>query len=193
MCFFRTISRVSDFNFKPRCLGRVVMARKVFFSFHYEPDNWTASQVRNIGAIEGNEPCSDNDWESIKRGGDQAIERWIAKQLEGRTCTIVLVGAETANRKWVIHEIQESWNKGMGVVGIRIHNLKNRYGLQSSPGSNPFTQLHFVNKTDKYLSSVAKLYDPPYQSSTDVYSYIAKNLQAWIDEAISTRDNFVLQ
>lgn len=32
------------------------MARKVFFSFHYQPDNWRVSQVRNIGVIEGNQP-----------------------------------------------------------------------------------------------------------------------------------------
>lgn len=24
-----------------------------FYSFHYAPDNWRASQVRNIGAVEG--------------------------------------------------------------------------------------------------------------------------------------------
>ena len=39
------------------------MARKCFYSFHYQPDNVRASQVRNIGAIEGNQPVSDNDWE----------------------------------------------------------------------------------------------------------------------------------
>ncbi len=36
------------------------MARKVFFSFHYKPDNGRASQVRNIGAIEGSQAVSDN-------------------------------------------------------------------------------------------------------------------------------------
>ncbi len=95
------------------------MARKVFYSFHYKPDNWRASQVRNIGVIEGNEPCSDNDWESVTRGGEQAIGRWIAEQIKDRTCAVVLVGTATAQRKRVIHEIQECWNSGMGVVGIR--------------------------------------------------------------------------
>ena len=67
------------------------MARRVFCSFHYAPDNWRASQVRNIGVIEGNRPATDNDWESITRGGDKAIKRWIADQLSGRSCTVVLV------------------------------------------------------------------------------------------------------
>ena len=81
------------------------MARKVFYSFHYNPDNWRASQVRNIGAIEGNQPAKDNDWETITKGGDKAIEKWIADQMSGRSCVVVLIGAGTANRKWINHEI----------------------------------------------------------------------------------------
>ena len=51
--------------------------RKVFYSFHYVPDAWRASQVRNMGVMEGNQPASDNDWESIKKKGDAAIKSWI--------------------------------------------------------------------------------------------------------------------
>src|SRR4029077_17596785 len=101
------------------------MARKAFYSFHYDEDNWRASQVRNMGVIEGNVPVSDNDWEAVKKGGDKAIEKWIAEQLSGKSCAVVLVGAQTSERKWVIHEIQEAWNAKKGVVGVRIHNLKN--------------------------------------------------------------------
>ena len=43
------------------------MARKAFFSFHYKPDNWRASQVRNIGTVEGNNAVSDNDWSDYER------------------------------------------------------------------------------------------------------------------------------
>src|SRR5712692_401175 len=99
------------------------MARKVFYSFHYDNDYWRTQQVRNIGFIEGSTPVSANDWEAVKNGGDRAIEKWITNQLVGRSCTVVLVGAETANRKWVRREIIESWNSQKGVVGIRIHNL----------------------------------------------------------------------
>jgi hypothetical protein len=168
------------------------MARNVFYSFHYEADNWRAAQVRSMGVIEGNEPCSDNDWESVKKGGDAVIEKWIAKQLEGRTCAVVLVGSGTAGRKWITHEIQEAWNGGRGVVGIRIHNLKNQQQQQSLAGSNPFDNLHFVQNPSKYLSSVAKLYDPPYWQSTDVYAHIKDNLGAWIEEAIEIKNTFKL-
>lgn len=112
------------------------MARKVFYSFHYNPDNWRASQVRNIGAIEGNQPAKDNDWETITKGGDKAIEKWIADQMSGRSCVVVLIGAGTANRKWINHEIVKGWNDGKGVLGIYVHNLKNSEGKTSSKGSN---------------------------------------------------------
>jgi len=70
--------------------------RRVFYSFHYKADAWRAAQVRNMGVVEGNEPVSDNDWEQITRGGDATIERWIDKQMEGRSCVVVLIGSWTA-------------------------------------------------------------------------------------------------
>ena len=110
------------------------MARRVFYSFHYEADSWRASQVRNIGTIEGNRPVSDNAWEQVKRGGDKAIQNWIDGQLKGRSCTIVLIGANTAGRKWINYEIKKSWNEGKGLLGIHIHNLRDRDGFQSAKG-----------------------------------------------------------
>ena len=114
------------------------MARTCFYSFHYKPDNARASQVRNIGVIEGNQPASDNDWELVTRGGDAAIERWIASRMKGKTCAVILVGNATANRKWINHEIVKAWDNRLGVVGIYIHGLKNLAGEISIKGSNPF-------------------------------------------------------
>jgi hypothetical protein len=111
------------------------MGRRAFYSFHYKPDNWRAATVRNIGVIEGNKPASDNDWESVTKGGDDAIKRWIASQMYGRSCTVVLVGADTANRKWINYEIVKSWDDSMGVVGIRIHGLKDSNQQTSTMGS----------------------------------------------------------
>lgn len=165
------------------------MVRKVFFSFHYKPDCVRASQVRNIGVIEGNPSATDNDWETITKGGDVAIQKWIDNQLSGRTCTVVLIGENTAKRKWIDYEIQKAWNDGLGVVGIHIHNLKNFSGEQSKKGSNPFS--HFTMDRDKTsLSNIVKVYDPPYYDSKQVYKYISDNLDAWIEEAIKIRNNY---
>ena len=54
---------------------------------------------------------SANTWEEVKKGGDAAIEKWIAANSTG----LLYSGAETANHTWVINEIVKSWNLGMGV------------------------------------------------------------------------------
>nr|VFK50024.1 MAG: MTH538 TIR-like domain (DUF1863) [Candidatus Kentron sp. TC] len=156
--------------------------------FNYKPDNWCAAQVRNMGVIEGNPPCSDNDWESIKKGSDAAIKKWISDQMSGKSCIVVLIGSNTAGRKWIEHETIEGWNSGKGVVGIYIHNLQNSNQEKTSKGANPFASITF-EKTGKKLSSIVKAYDPPYSRSTSVHNYIKENLVGWIEEAISIRNS----
>ena len=164
------------------------MARKVFFSFHYKPDNWRASQVRQMGVIEGDSPVSDNDWEKITKGGDSAIEKWIAGQMTGKSCVVVLIGAETAGRKWIEYEICKAWNDKKGVLGIHIHKLKNSDQKQSTKGANPFDSITFDQNKVK-LSTVVKVYDPPFSDSPNVYDYIKKNMADWVEAAIKIRDS----
>jgi hypothetical protein len=165
------------------------MARKTFFSFHYKPDNWRAAKVRNIGVVEGNQPVTDNAWEEVTKGGDKAIQDWIDGQLKGRSCTIVLIGAATAGRKWIKYEIEKSWNDGKGVLGVHVHNLEDREGNQSEKGRNPFDD--FTMKRDsKKLSSIVKAYDPPYSTSPKVYEYISSNLESWVEDAVSIRADY---
>ena len=159
--------------------------RQVFYSFHYTNDAWRASQVRNIGVVEGNRPASDNDWEKVKRGGDNAIKKWIAEQMEYRSCTVVLVGSKTADRKWINHEIIESWNKKMGVVGIYIHGLKDSNGYTSDKKKNPFDYIKF--KDGAKLSSIVKCYDPVGLNSQERYDWIKKHLDNVVEKAIRIR------
>jgi hypothetical protein len=161
------------------------MARKVFFSFHYKPDNWRASQVRNAGVVEGNTPVSDNDWETITRGGDGAIQKWIDGQLSGKSCAVVLIGNGTAGRKWIKYEIKKAWSEKKGVLGIYVHNLKDQSGQQSSKGKNPFDEFTIDGKP---FSGVVRAYDPAYATSTEVYACIKNNIERWVDDAIDIRD-----
>jgi len=163
------------------------MARNVFYSFHYDKDAWRASQVRNMGVVEGNVPARDNDWESVKRGGDAAIERWIDAQMSGRSCAVVLIGAETATRKWVKHEIKRAWELRKGVVGVYIHQLKDLNGATANKGVNPFNAFN-ISGTD--FNRIVKTYDSPYYDSKQAYSYIYSNLASWIDEAIAIRARY---
>jgi MTH538 TIR-like domain (DUF1863) len=162
------------------------MAKRVFFSFHYKPDNWRVAMIRSIGAIEGNKAATDNDWESIAKGGDDAIKKWISGQLEGKSCTVLLVGSNTADRKWINYEIVQSWNEKKGIVGIYIHGLKNNDGEVATKGKNPFDFIGYGD-AGKKLSSIVKCYDPAGSSSQERYKWIAENLANAIDEAVAIR------
>jgi hypothetical protein len=148
------------------------------------------SQIRNIGVAEGNKPVTDNDWETIIGAGEDKIEKWIEEQMRYRSCTIVLIGEETANRKWINHEIVESWNKGMGIVGICIHGLKNSNNHLSNKGKNPFDCIKF-EKNGEPLSSVVKCYNPAGTNSKERYNWIAENLEEAVEEAIAIRSNWI--
>jgi hypothetical protein len=166
------------------------MARRVFYSFHYVPDCQRAAKVRNMGIIEGNRPATDNEWETIMRGGGAAIERWIDGQLNGKSCTVVLIGSLTAGRKWINYEIGKSWNSGKGVMGIYIHGLSNLAGYTSTKGANPFDTFTMDRDRSTRLSSIVRTYDPLGWDSAERYNYIRNNFAAWVEAAIAIRDNY---
>ncbi|GAB3157616.1 TIR domain-containing protein [Micromonospora sonneratiae] len=163
------------------------MARNVFYSFHFIPDGWRAAQVRNAGVLEGNQPVDDNDWETIKKKGDDAIRTWIDNQMVGRSCAVVLIGAGTAGRKWINYEIKKAWDSRKGVVGIYIHNLKDRNSEQASKGANPFAG---IIGSGRDLSTIVKAIDPPYTTSTNVLAHIKDNLATWVEDAIAIRNKY---
>ncbi|TDN42287.1 TIR-like protein DUF1863 [Curtobacterium flaccumfaciens] len=114
--------------------------RKVFFSFHFERDAWRVGQVRNSNVVgEGfvNPYYDRAAWETIKKGSDAAIKKWIDGQIKGTSVTAVLIGSETASRKWVQYEIEETIRQGHGLIGIDISKIKDK-DLQTDPtGVNP--------------------------------------------------------
>jgi hypothetical protein len=162
------------------------MARKVFYSFHFKPDNWRVAKVRNIGAVEGSQLLSDNDWEAVANKGDEAIRTWISGQMSGTSCQVVLIGSQTAGRKWVKYEIEKAWRDRKGVVGIYIHNLLDRDNNRSTKGANPFSSFKVG---DRQMDQIVKAYDPPFSVSTDVYDNIKNNIGSWVEEAIKIRAN----
>ena len=114
--------------------------RRVFFSFHYENDIWRASNVRNSGAIQAKARAGFTDaslWDKIKRLSDEEVRRVIRDGLNGTSVTVVLIGAETADRPWVEFEIMESIARGNGLLGIKIHKIKDQTGRRSEMGEVP--------------------------------------------------------
>jgi hypothetical protein len=159
--------------------------RRVFFSFHCQRDALRASQVRNIGVVDGNSSVSDNKWEEVRRGGDLAIHQWIDRQLLGRECSVVPVSAEAVRRRWVKYEIKVSWNAGKGVSGIRIHRLLNQEARQAAARQCLFRQFCFRN--GKSLSRLVSA-RPSFIKSSNVCEYTADRLNHWIERAVQSRN-----
>lgn len=117
------------------------MARRVFFSFHFERDIFRVNQVRNCNVVAGVDRAGfydHSEYEEAKRKGEQEVKRLIRAKLEGTSVTIVLIGSETAARPYVQYEIEQSIARKNGLLGIRIHHLKDpRTNLSDFPGLVP--------------------------------------------------------
>lgn len=154
------------------------MAKKVFFSFHFERDAWRAGQVRNSGITQETSGFTDAVvWEEVKKKGDKAIKEWIDGQLRGTSVTAILIGKETADRKYVQYEIEKSAEKGNGFIGIYIHNLENKDRETDVQGSNPLNNFYYNKDGNKiYLSDMYKTY---YWKKDKGYEKISE----WVEEA----------
>ena len=117
------------------------MARRVFFSLHYERDIWRASIVRKSWVTKKDREAAGffdaSIWEDAKKKGDAAIKKMIDNALVGTSVTAVLVGRQTANRDYVKYEIKKSIERGNGLLGVRIEKIKNRNGEVDEAGPNP--------------------------------------------------------
>jgi hypothetical protein len=164
------------------------MARRVFFSFHFAYDFWRTQQIRQMNALEGQALATPNAWEEVKRKGDASIQNWIDEQMHGKSCAIVLVGAETANRRWVQYEISKAWNDGRGVLGIRIDKLLGTDQKPSTPGPNPFAKVSFKGSM-RTLADTVPLKTPAGTDSKAAYASIANSIEQWIEDAIKIRAN----
>ncbi|MCL1534498.1 TIR domain-containing protein [Xanthomonas nasturtii] len=106
------------------------MARRVFFSFQYV-DVQRVMVVRNSNVVALNQGVGFIDkaeFERVEREGDSAIKRWIDKQLEGNSVTVVLVGGSTDKSKWVKYEIEASKNRGNGLLTVDISQISDLKG-----------------------------------------------------------------
>jgi len=139
------------------------VSRRVFFSFHYERDIWRAQQVRNSWVTRPSRSAAgffDGSLaEAAKTENDARLKAAIRQGLRGTTCTVVLIGARTAQRKYVLYEIAESHARGNALVGVRIHRLKNRRGRTDLRGENPFTRVAALGRYAPYVGRRVPVYD----------------------------------
>jgi hypothetical protein len=157
------------------------MARKTFFSFYYKNDVVRAYQVRNSWVTKDDKEAAGfidaAEFEKIEKDGDTGIKKWINNQLDGTSVTVVLIGSETSNRGYIKYELDQSWKKGNGILGIYIHQKKDLDGKTDTKGSNSFGPI-FTNANDdkKYFFQRFETYD---WVDDDGYN----NMGKWIEAA----------
>lgn len=149
------------------------MARRTFFSFHYQRDIWRANVVRNSGVVIGSSAAGFQDasiWEEAKKKGDAKIKSMIDEGLRNTSVTVVLIGAKTAGRKYINYEIDQSIKRNNGILGIRVHNIEDANGNTDFKGDVPF----------KLLNNGYKVYNWPFDS---------EKFKKWVEDAYNAANN----
>jgi hypothetical protein len=130
------------------------MARRVFFSFHYQNDVWRVNQIRNLDQIVGVAAAGFADaslWEESKKKGDAVIQKMIDDGLNNTSVTVVCIGSQTAGRKFINYEISQSIARGNAIMGLQIHHLKNSKGVTDVVGATPAKLISAGAKIYKYV------------------------------------------
>ena len=126
------------------------MAKRVFFSFHYQDViDFRVNVVRNHWLTKPDRESAGffdaSIWETAKKTGDIALKRLINSAINGTSSTCVLIGTSTYLRRWVRYEIMRSFKKGNLIFGIHINSIKDKSKNTKVLGNNPFDYLgvHF--------------------------------------------------
>jgi len=122
------------------------MAKRVFFSFHYQDViDFRTNVVRNHWRTKPNRESAGffdaSIWETAKKTGDIALKRLINSGIEGTSSTCVLIGTSTYLRRWVRYEIMRSFKKGNSICGVHINSIRGRDEKTKVLGQNPFDYL----------------------------------------------------
>jgi hypothetical protein len=167
------------------------MARKVFFSFHYQNDIFRVNVVRHHSLTKTGYSDSgyfDHSlWEKAKSQSPQHLQNMINDGLQNTTVSVILIGSETANRPWVKYEIEQAIKRGNGFIGICIHNIKCAKTVSPSlMGPNPL-DLHFCKAPQ--VSDLSYMGDSivPLSRIYSTYDWVDddgyNNFQDWVEAA----------
>jgi len=121
------------------------MARRTFFSFHYQEDVWRVWNVKNCLAVSKDQETEgfydSSVFEASKKESDDALKTFLRNGLKNTSVTCVLAGQYTAARRWVRYEIVRSILKGNGLLTVDIHGVKNNKKKLGVKGINPLDEV----------------------------------------------------
>lgn len=137
------------------------MARRVFFSFHYQDViDFRANVVRQHWLTKPDREAAGffdaSIWESARKTGSTALKRLINSGLDGTSVTCVLIGSETHDRAWVRYEILKSFRKGNSILAVHVNPIRGRDQQTKPKGPNP---LSYVGVTFSDSGETATLWE----------------------------------
>jgi hypothetical protein len=139
------------------------MTRKVFFSFHYLNDVQRSQVVKKSQFLKDKELAGFFDgsaMEEAKKKDAASLRKFLRDEMAGSSVVCVLVGEDTANRRWVRFEILQGLIEQKGIVGVRVHTIAGFDKKSSKAGPNPFDLLGVYTKDSAvYVVERASLTD----------------------------------
>jgi len=152
------------------------MAKRVFFSFHYQDvidfrvnivrNHWiTKSDRKEAGFFDA------SIWESAKRTSDLALKKLINKGLSNTSSTCVLIGTDTFQRRWVRYEILRSIFVSNSICGVHINKIKDKDQRIKNYGENPFDYLGIEYSEDGYYAQPIEYKNIKWHFSKDFEKY----------------------
>lgn len=97
--------------------------RKIFVSYHHQNDQWYYNEFSRIFSDSYN-VIQDNSLDRVIDSDDSeyVMRRIREEYLTGSSCTFVLCGPYTPQRKFVDWEIKATLDKNHGLIGISLPN-----------------------------------------------------------------------
>jgi len=129
------------------------MPRKVFFSFHYQPDIHRVNVVRQSNLthdLDATDSYIDRSlWESAKSNSEASLKQLIQNQMHGSSVVCVLAGTETWKRRWVRYEIARAVIENKGLLTVYIDGVKcMSTQMTCNRGANPLAQMAICRRSD---------------------------------------------
>ncbi len=147
------------------------LARYIFFSFSYEDvANFKVNVVRNSWLLNNREDTfiDGSIWETQKTKNPNIIKKLIDDGMHRTSVTAILIGENTANRRWVNYELVKSFERGNGILAININRIRGKNQYISAKGQNPLDRLAFSISDDGRKIHFYELIDRKWEIYSDL-------------------------
>lgn len=147
------------------------MAHKVFVSYHHLNDQGKADYLKNHYGKDNTLVDRSLNKEIDSDDGDYILAQIRTRHLKDSTVTIVLIGSETSNRKWVDWEIYSSLRtygerSRNGLLGIYLPTAGNTPArLQDNINSDYAITMNWRDISTKLETKIEEAYNNRYKAS----------------------------